>query len=36
LLSLHEPIMMVFLGVIVGGMVVALYRPIFYMNNAVL
>jgi type IV pilus assembly protein PilC len=30
-----EPMMIVFLGVVVGGMVVALYLPIFYMNTAV-
>jgi type IV pilus assembly protein PilC len=35
LLSLLEPIMIVFLGVIVGGMVVAMYLPIFDMINAV-
>ena len=35
LLSLLEPIMIVFLGVIVGGMVVAMYLPIFDMMNAV-
>jgi type IV pilus assembly protein PilC len=35
LLSLMEPIMIVFLGVIVGGMVVAMYLPIFDMVNAV-
>jgi type IV pilus assembly protein PilC len=35
LLSLMEPIMIVVLGVIVGGMVVALYLPIFDMVNAV-
>jgi type IV pilus assembly protein PilC len=35
LLSLLEPIMIVFLGVIVGGMVVAMYLPIFDMVNAV-
>ncbi|HKT08394.1 MAG TPA: type II secretion system F family protein [Gemmatimonadaceae bacterium] len=35
LLSLMEPIMIVFLGVIVGGMVVAMYLPIFDMINAV-
>ncbi len=34
-LSLMEPIMIVFLGVIVGGMVVAMYLPIFDMINAV-
>ncbi len=35
LLSLMEPVMIVFLGVIVGGMVVAMYLPIFDMMNAV-
>ncbi len=35
LLSLLEPIMIVFLGVVVGGMVIAMYLPIFDMINAV-
>jgi type IV pilus assembly protein PilC len=35
LLSLMEPVMIVFLGVVVGGMVVAMYLPIFDMINAV-
>ena len=35
MLSLMEPIMIVVLGVIVGGMVVAMYLPIFDMVNAV-
>jgi type IV pilus assembly protein PilC len=35
LLSLLEPLMIVFLGVVVGGMVVAMYLPIFDMINAV-
>ncbi len=35
LLSLMEPAMSVILGVIVGGMVVAMYLPIFDMMNAV-
>jgi len=35
LLSLMEPIMIVVLGVIVGGMIVAMYLPIFGMINAV-
>ncbi len=35
LLALMEPAMIVFLGVIVGGMVVAMYLPIFDMVNAV-
>jgi type IV pilus assembly protein PilC len=35
LLSAMEPVMIVFLGVIVGGMIVAMYLPIFDMMNAV-
>ena len=35
LLSLMEPVMIVFLGVIVGGMVIAMYLPIFGMINTV-
>jgi type IV pilus assembly protein PilC len=35
LLSAMEPIMIVVLGVIVGGMIVAMYLPIFDMINAV-
>ena len=35
LLSLMEPVMIVFLGVVVGGMVVAMYLPIFKMGQAV-
>ncbi|HTK41977.1 MAG TPA: type II secretion system F family protein [Gemmatimonadales bacterium] len=35
LLSLMEPMMIVVLGVIVGGMVVAMYLPIFDMMNTV-
>ena len=35
LLSLMEPMMIVFLGVIVGGMVVAMYLPILDMMNTV-
>ena len=35
LLSLMEPIMIVVLGVIVGGMIVAMYLPIFGMINTV-
>jgi type IV pilus assembly protein PilC len=34
-LSALEPIMIVFLGVIVGGMIVAMYLPIFDMINTV-
>jgi type IV pilus assembly protein PilC len=33
LLALMEPVMIVFLGVVVGGMVVAMYLPIFDMVN---
>jgi len=35
LLAVLEPIMIVFLGVVVGGMVIAMYLPIFDMINAV-
>ena len=35
LLSALEPLMIVFLGVVVGGMIVAMYLPIFDMINAV-
>lgn len=35
LLSLMEPVMIVFLGAVVGGMIVAMYLPIFDMINAV-
>lgn len=35
LLSALEPLMIVFLGMVVGGMVVAMYLPIFDMMNAV-
>jgi len=34
LLALMEPVMIVFLGVAVGGMVIAMYLPIFDMVNA--
>ena len=34
LLALMEPAMIVFLGIVVGGMVVAMYLPIFDMVNA--
>lgn len=34
-MSLLEPVMIVFLGVVVGGIVVSLYLPIFDMINAV-
>jgi len=35
LLSMLEPVMIVFLGLVVGGMVVAMYLPIFDMINTV-
>ena len=35
LMAMMEPMMIVFLGIIVGGMVVAMYLPIFDMVNAV-
>lgn len=35
LLSLMEPVMIVFLGGVVGGMIIAMYLPIFDMINAV-
>jgi type IV pilus assembly protein PilC len=35
LVALMEPVMIVFLGVVVGGMVVAMYLPIFDMVNTV-
>lgn len=35
LLALMEPVMIVFLGGVVGGMIVAMYLPIFEMVNAV-
>jgi type IV pilus assembly protein PilC len=35
LLSLFEPVMIVFLGVVVGGMIVAMHLPIFDMMNSV-
>ncbi len=35
LLAAMEPIMIVVLGVVVGGMIVAMYLPIFGMINAV-
>jgi type IV pilus assembly protein PilC len=34
LLALMEPVMIVFLGIVVGGMVVAMYLPIFDMVSA--
>jgi type IV pilus assembly protein PilC len=33
--SLIEPLLMVVLGVLVGGLVVAMYLPIFQMGNIV-
>jgi len=33
--SLLEPLIMVFIGTIVGGLVIALYLPIFQMGNVV-
>jgi type IV pilus assembly protein PilC len=33
LLSLMEPIMIVVLGLVVGGMIIAMYLPIFDMVN---
>jgi type IV pilus assembly protein PilC len=35
LLAMMEPLMIVFLGIVVGGMVVSMYLPIFDMMNAV-
>jgi type IV pilus assembly protein PilC len=35
LTSLLEPLMMVFLGVIIGGMMVAMYLPIFQMASVI-
>jgi type IV pilus assembly protein PilC len=35
LLSAMEPVMIVFLGGVVGGMVIAMYLPIFNMINLV-
>jgi len=35
MLSAMEPIMIVVLGVVVGGMIVAMYLPIFDMINTV-
>ncbi len=35
LTSLLEPFLMVFLGVVIGGVVIAMYLPIFQMANAV-
>ena len=33
--SLMEPILMVFLGVVVGGLVIAMYLPIFKLGSVV-
>jgi type IV pilus assembly protein PilC len=33
--SLIEPILIVFLGVIIGGIVIAMYLPIFKMGQVV-
>jgi type IV pilus assembly protein PilC len=35
LTSVIEPVMIVFMGAIVGGMVVAMYLPIFQMVNVI-
>lgn len=35
LTTLLEPLIMVFLGVVVGGLVVAMYLPVFKMGNAI-
>jgi type IV pilus assembly protein PilC len=35
LTDMIEPIMLVFLGVVVGGLVIAMYLPIFSMAGAV-
>jgi len=35
LTSLIEPFMLVFLGVVVGGLVISMYLPIFTMAGAV-
>jgi len=34
LTSLMEPMIMAFLGIVVGGLVVAMYLPIFKMGDA--
>ena len=36
LTSLLEPLIMAFLGVVVGGLVIAMYLPIFKMGSAVM
>ena len=35
LTSLMEPIIMSFLGVVIGGLIIAMYLPIFSMGEAV-
>jgi type IV pilus assembly protein PilC len=35
LTSMLEPLIMVFLGVIIGGLVIAMYLPIFSMANSI-
>ena len=35
LTSLMEPLIMAFLGVVIGGMMVAMYLPIFQMGKAI-
>jgi type IV pilus assembly protein PilC len=35
LTSLMEPLIMAFLGVVIGGMMVAMYMPIFQMGKAI-
>ena len=35
LTSLLEPFLMIFLGVVIGGVVIAMYLPIFQMAGAV-
>ena len=35
LTSLLEPIIMVFLGVVIGGLVIAMYLPIFSMASSI-
>jgi type IV pilus assembly protein PilC len=35
LTSLLEPFLMVFLGVVIGGVVISMYLPIFQMAGAV-
>jgi type IV pilus assembly protein PilC len=33
--SLMEPVIMVFLGVLIGGLVIAMYMPIFKLGSVV-